>query len=87
AANEALKDAGIDKVSEEDSYKFGVWGSSGIGGIETLETTKAVIDTKGPSKISPFCITSSIVNMLSGIISINNGLRGPNIPIVTACTT
>ncbi|MBK2164703.1 beta-ketoacyl-ACP synthase II [Francisella tularensis] len=87
AANEALKDAGIDKVSEEDSYKFGVCVSSGIGGIETLETTKAVIDTKGPSKISPFCIPSSIVNMLSGIISINHGLRGPNIPIVTACTT
>ena len=87
AANEAMKDAGIDKLTEEEAFRFGVAVSSGIGGIETLETTKAVIDAKGPSKISPFCIPSSIINMLSGVISINHGLRGPNVPIVTACTT
>ena len=87
AANEAMKDAGIEKVTKEEAFRFGVAISSGIGGIETLETTKATIDAKGPSKISPFCIPSSIINMLSGVISINHGLRGPNVPIVTACTT
>ena len=87
ASNEALKDARITEISEEESYMFGVCVGSGIGGIETLEATKAVIDAKGPSKMSPFCIPSSIINMLSGIISINHGLRGPNVPIVTACTT
>jgi len=87
AAKEALKDAGIDSISDEESYRFGVMVSSGIGGIETLEATKAIIDSKGPSKISPFCIPSSIINILSGVISINHNLRGPNVPIVTACTT
>ena len=87
AAREALKDAGIENVSDEDSFRYGVCVSSGIGGIETLEQTKGIIDSKGPSRLSPFCIPSSIINILSGVISINHNLRGPNVPVVTACTT
>lgn len=86
AADEAIKDANL-QVGDEDAYKVGVAVGSGIGGLTTLEATRHLIDTNRMKRVSPFCIPSTIVNMLSGQISIQYGLKGPNVPIVTACTT
>ena len=82
---EAFEDSGLD-LSEEESHLAGVLIGAGIGGIETIEdTTKAMLE--GSKKVSPFYIPSSIINMVSGDLSIELGLRGPNLAITTACTT
>ena len=82
---EAFEDSGLD-LSEEESYLAGVLIGAGIGGIETIEdTTKAMLEKS--RKVSPFYIPSSIINMVSGDLSIELGLRGPNLAITTACTT
>ncbi len=60
---------------------------SGIGGLPMIEETKAEYDSRGPRRISPFFVPASIINMISGDLSIKFGLRGPNLAIVTACTT
>lgn len=86
AANEAIKDSGF-TVTDENSFRIGVSVSAGIGGITTLEETRTIISDKGLRRVSPFCIPATIINMLAGQISIMHGLRGPNVPIVTACTT
>ena len=86
AAKMAMQDSGIDleKVQRE---RFGVIVSSGIGGLKTLQDQHAVLLAKGPSRTSPFTIPMLISNMASGLISMEFGLQGPNLCIVTACAT
>jgi 3-oxoacyl-[acyl-carrier-protein] synthase II len=86
AAKMAVEDAGID-LDKIDRNRFGVIASSGIGGLETLETQYKTLLTKGPSRVSAFTIPMLISNMASGFISMEFGLRGPNLCIVTACAT
>ena len=89
AAMQAVKDAGIEDVtnSEIDPDRIGVNIGSGIGGLPMIEKTDAVYHNKGPRKISPFFIPSTIINMIAGNLSIKYNFRGPNLAIVTACTT
>ncbi|WP_120511296.1 beta-ketoacyl-ACP synthase II [Photobacterium salinisoli] len=86
AGIQALKDSGIE-VSEDNANRFGVAIGSGIGGIGLIEVNHQAMLEKGPRKISPFFVPSTIVNMIAGHLSIMYGLRGPNIAISTACTT
>ncbi len=86
AANQALSDSGLD-ISEDNAERVGVAVGSGIGGINWIENGhKAYLDG-GPRKLSPFFIPGAIINMISGHLSIIHGIKGPNISIVTACTT
>lgn len=86
AAKEAMLDAAIE-VTEENSPRFGVAMGSGIGGLTAITQNQAHLDQGGPRKVSPFFIPTGIVNALPGQIAIRYGLKGPNISIVTACTT
>jgi 3-oxoacyl-[acyl-carrier-protein] synthase II len=86
AAEEALADAGID-ASELVPDRIGVAMGSGIGGIQTIEQNFEKYLGGGPRKISPFFVPATVINMISGHISIRHGLCGPNIAVVTACTT
>ncbi len=86
AADMAIKDAGIE-VTEENAERIGVAVGSGIGGLPLIEKNKEALDNGGPRKISPFLIPGSIINMISGNLSIMYGIKGPNIAPVTACTT
>ncbi len=87
AAMMAIKDAGIENIEESEKLKIGVSVGSGIGGLETIYDGSLTIDKKGPRKLSPFFIPSSLVNLLSGQISIKYGFKGPNHSVVTACAT
>ncbi|MCG7496996.1 beta-ketoacyl-ACP synthase II [Vibrio sp. Of7-15] len=86
AGIQALKDSGLE-VTEENGTRIGVAIGSGIGGLGLIETNHVNLLDKGPRKISPFFVPSTIVNMIAGHLSIMHGLRGPNIAISTACTT
>jgi 3-oxoacyl-[acyl-carrier-protein] synthase II len=86
AAHGALGDSGID-LEKVNHDRFGVIVSSGIGGLKTLQDQHQILVTKGPSRNSPFTIPMLISNMASGLISMEFGLRGPNLCIVTACAT
>jgi 3-oxoacyl-[acyl-carrier-protein] synthase II len=86
AGIQALQDSGIE-VTEENADRIGVIVGSGIGGLPMIEATKDEYDKRGPRRISPFFVPASIINMISGDLSIKFGLRGPNLAIVTACTT
>ena len=86
AGLEAFEDCGID-LEKSDRDRVGVLIGAGIGGLETIENTTRVMLEKGPRKVSPFYIPSSIINMVAGNLSIMLGLRGPNLAVVTACTT
>lgn len=83
AAQEAMQDAAFD--GEFDNERFGISSASGIGGLPNIEKNSLVCEEKGPRRISPFFIPSSLVNMLGGFVSIEHGLRGPNLSSVTAC--
>jgi 3-oxoacyl-[acyl-carrier-protein] synthase II len=89
ASLEAIKDSGFadedGKVSDDISTEFGIVSASGIGGLPNIEKNSIVCNTRGPGKISPFFIPSSLVNMLGGFVSIAHNLKGPNISVVTAC--
>ena len=87
AAKMAIEDAGLDEIQEKEKLKIGVSVGSGIGGLETIYEGSLTINTKGPRKLSPFFIPSSLVNLLSGQISIKHGFKGPNHSVVTACAT
>ena len=87
AAQMAINDAGITNLSEEEKLRVGVSVGSGIGGLETIYEGSLTINQKEPKKLSPFFIPSSLVNLLSGQISIKNGFKGPNHSVVTACAT
>ncbi|HWS11201.1 MAG TPA: beta-ketoacyl-ACP synthase II [Rhodocyclaceae bacterium] len=86
AAMDALKDAGIG-VRPENAERIGVCIGSGIGGLPMIEETYVAYAGGGPRKISPFFVPGSIINMVSGILSINYGLKGPNFATVSACAT
>ncbi|WP_166372800.1 beta-ketoacyl-ACP synthase II [Psychromonas sp. SA13A] len=86
AADQALKDSGL-IVNDDNSERIGVAIGSGIGGLGIIEQNKDNFAKSGPRKISPFFVPATIINMISGHVSINNGLKGPNIAVTTACTT
>jgi 3-oxoacyl-[acyl-carrier-protein] synthase II len=86
AGTEAIKDAGFE-VNDSNAHRIGVSIGSGIGGLGTIESTNDTFDAGGPRKVSPFFIPGTIINMISGNLSIMFGLKGPNTCIVTACTT
>lgn len=86
AAIEAVKDSGIE-ATEENAECIGVSIGSGIGGMQLIEDTDILYQASGPRKISPFFIPGTIINMISGNLSIMFGFKGPNVAIVTACTT
>ncbi len=86
AANEAIKDSGFESENE-NSFRYGVMVGSGIGGLDTIYRNSSILDNQGIRKISPFFIPSSLINLLSGHISIKYNLRGPNSSPVTACAT
>lgn len=87
ASIQAAKDAGIDDITQLDAERIGVNIGSGIGGLPMIENTDSAYHAGGPRKISPFFIPSTIINMIAGNLSIMFGYKGPNIAIVTACTT
>ncbi|MEW5942563.1 MAG: beta-ketoacyl-ACP synthase II [Pseudomonadota bacterium] len=86
AATEAIRDAGIE-VTPQNAERIGVSIGSGIGGLPMIEDTHNTYLEGGPRKISPFFIPGTIINMISGNVSIMYGFKGPNLAIVTACTT
>ena len=86
AGIQAFEDSGIE-VTDENAERIGVAIGAGIGGLTTIEKTADLFREKGPKRISPFFVPSSIINMVSGNMSIKFGLKGPNFAIVTACTT
>jgi len=86
AAIEAVKDAGLE-VTEENAERIGVNIGSGIGGLPLIEETHNIYLAGGPRKISPFFIPASIINMIAGNLSILYGFKGPNLAMVTACST
>lgn len=86
AGIQAIQDSGL-TVTDENAERIGVMIGSGIGGLPLIEETHAELTNRGPRRISPFFIPASIINMISGNLSIKFGLKGPNLAIVTACTT
>lgn len=86
AAIQAITDSGF-TVTEENAYRIGVAIGSGIGGLPMIEKTDQTLVQSGPRRVSPFFVPSAIINMVSGYVSMRYGLKGPNIAIVTACTT
>src|SRR5438067_4615690 len=86
AAKMAMEDSGVD-LEKTDRQRFGAIVSSGIGGLKTLEDQHTALMTKGPNRVSAFTIPMLISNMASGLISMEFGLQGPNLCIVTACAT
>ncbi len=86
AGIEAIKDSGI-QVTEANAERIGVHLGSGIGGVGTIEDTTLIIKEKGPRRVSPFYVPMSIINMISGDLSVMFGLKGPNLAMVTACAT
>jgi len=87
AGIQAVRDAGLDQAGAADPERVGVSIGSGIGGLPLIENTKAEYDAAGVRKVSPFFVPGSIINMISGNLSIEFGFKGPNIAVVTACTT
>lgn len=85
AAKEAMDDSGVKEANFYELERFGISAGSGIGGLVTIERNSIVLETKGAKRISPFFIPSSLANMLGGFISIEHGLKGPNLASVTAC--
>jgi 3-oxoacyl-[acyl-carrier-protein] synthase II len=82
AAKEAMTDSGL---SEYNGERFGISAASGIGGLPNIQKNSVICETRGPRRISPFFIPSALVNMLGGFVSIEYGLKGPNLSSVTAC--
>ena len=87
AAKLAVEDSGIQNLSDQDKLNTGVIVGSGIGGLETIYNGSLTLNNNGPRKLSPFFIPSSLINLLSGQISIKYGFKGPNHSVVTACAT
>lgn len=86
AGKQALQDSGL-AVTEDNAHRVGVAIGSGIGGLGLIEENHTKLTNSGPRRISPFFVPSTITNMISGFLSIMEGLKGPNLNIVTACTT
>jgi 3-oxoacyl-[acyl-carrier-protein] synthase II len=87
AAVDAVKDSGWVPESEEDKCRTGVLIGAGIGGLKNIQDTSIMMEEKGPRRISPFFIPSSLINLISGQVSIRFGFKGPNHSVVTACAT
>ncbi len=90
ASMQAVRDAGLatgEALSPEQAERIGVMVGSGIGGLPLIEQTHADYKERGPRRISPFFVPASIINMISGHVSIQFGFKGPNLGVVTACTT
>jgi 3-oxoacyl-[acyl-carrier-protein] synthase II len=87
AASQALADAGWKPTSAEDQARTGVLIGSGIGGVEGIADTAITLHERGPRRVSPFFIPGRIINLASGYVSIEHGLKGPNHSVVTACST
>jgi 3-oxoacyl-[acyl-carrier-protein] synthase II len=87
AADEAVRDAGLDPQTEEERDRIGVIIGSGIGGLGAIAENAIELRDKGPRRISPFFIPSALINLVSGQVSIKHGFRGPNHSVVTACAT
>ena len=87
AANQSISDSGILEYESLNKEKVGINFGAGIGGIQTIENNKMVLESKGHKKVSPFFVPGSIVNMISGLVSIKYGFMGPNTSVVTACST
>ena len=86
AGAHAFRQSGL-VVTEENAGRIGVAAGAGIGGLHTIEATAIELNEKGPGRVSPFYVPSSIINMVAGNLSIYFGLKGPNIALVSACTT
>ena len=87
ASMQAVKDSGLE-VTEANAARIGAAVGAGIGGLTNIEKAHAsILETGGPRRVSPFFVPSSIINMIAGQLSIHYGFKGPNIAIVTACTT
>ena len=86
AGMDAFRDSGLE-IDDSNAHRVGVYIGSGIGGVETIENTTLTYEEKGPRRISPFYVPMCIINMISGNLSIMFGLGGPNLSMVTACTT
>jgi 3-oxoacyl-[acyl-carrier-protein] synthase II len=90
AAVQAVKDSGLsvsDALSDAQSVRIGVNIGSGIGGLPLIEETHTELVNRGPRRVTPFFVPASIINMISGHVSMKYGFKGPNIAVVTACTT
>lgn len=90
AAAQAIQDAGLpagDALGEEEACRIGVVIGSGIGGLPLIEDTHIEYTARGARRISPFFVPASIINMISGHVSMRHGFKGPNLAVVTACTT
>ncbi|MDA9955339.1 beta-ketoacyl-ACP synthase II [Gammaproteobacteria bacterium] len=87
AANQSISDSGILDYESLNKEKVGINFGAGIGGIQTIEKNKMILESKGHKKVSPFFVPGSIVNMISGLVSIKHGFMGPNTSVVTACST
>ena len=87
AAKQAMKDSGLEIKTADEQYRSGVLVGSGIGGLTGIQDTTLLMNEKGPRRVSPFFIPGSLINLASGLISINFGLKGPNHAVVTACAT
>jgi len=90
AASQAIQDSGLatgDALDEEEACRIGVVIGSGIGGLPLIEETHIEYTARGARRISPFFVPASIINMISGHVSMRSGFKGPNLAVVTACTT
>jgi 3-oxoacyl-[acyl-carrier-protein] synthase II len=87
AAIQAVQDAGWTEPSDEEQLRTGVMIGSGIGGLNSIAETTLMVAEKGPRRISPFFIPGSLINLISGQVSIKYGFKGPNHAVVTACST
>ncbi len=87
AAKQAMKDSGLELKTEDERYRAGVLIGSGIGGLSNIADTTILMNEKGPRRIGPFFIPGSLINLASGLVSIELGLKGPNHAVVTACST
>lgn len=87
AAIQAIEDSGWNAQSEEEKIATGVLIGSGIGGLSAIESGSIAVETKGVRRLSPFFIPSSLINLVSGQLSIKYGYKGPNHAVVTACST
>ena len=87
AAQQAVEDSGWKPADEEERCRTGVMIGSGIGGLKTIEEASILLKERGPRRVSPFFIPSSLINLASGHVSIRYGFKGPNHAVVTACST
>src|SRR6266481_9501590 len=87
AARQAIEDSGWKPTAYDDAVRTGVMIGSGIGGLEGIAETAIVLKEKGPRRVSPFFIPGRLINLASGYVSIEFGLKGPNHAVVTACST